>query len=131
MQIQPVILCGGAGSRLWPLSRREHPKQLLPLMDEYSLLQNTVQRLEGLQDVLQPIVVCNEHYRFLVKQQLVELGLDGLKLILEPSGKNTAPAIALAAHATLERREAFEANDECALLVLPSDHVIEHRDAFH
>jgi len=131
MQIQPVILCGGAGSRLWPLSRREHPKQLLPLMDEYSLLQNTVQRLEGLQDVLPPIVVCNEHYRFLVKQQLVELGLDGLKLILEPSGKNTAPAIALAAHATLEGREAFEANDECALLVLPSDHVIEHRDAFH
>ena len=131
MQIQPVILCGGAGSRLWPLSRREHPKQLLPLMDEYSLLQNTVQRLEGLQDVLPPIVVCNEHYRFLVKQQLVELGLDGLKLILEPLGKNTAPAIALAAHATLEGREAFEANDECALLVLPSDHVIEHRDAFH
>ena len=68
MQIQPVILCGGAGSRLWPLSRREHPKQLLPLMDEYSLLQNTVQRLEGLQDVLPPIVVCNEQYRFLVKQ---------------------------------------------------------------
>lgn len=115
MTIQPIILCGGAGSRLWPLSRRDYPKQLLALVDDDSLLQNTAQRLAGT-GAEQPLVVCNEEHRFLVAEQLRASGIDTKEIILEPVGRNTAPAIALAALRCTD--------PETVLLVLPSDHVI-------
>src|SRR5580693_9258794 len=121
----PVILSGGAGTRLWPLSRELHPKQLLPLVGTQTMLQETVSRLSGL-DVGPPIVVCNETHRFLVAEQLRSIGHAPRAIVLEPVGRNTAPAIALAAHAAL-------AADEGAslLLVLPADHVILDVAAFH
>ena len=95
-KIIPVILAGGSGTRLWPLSRKQYPKQFLKLgLDQYSLLQTTLQRLKNL-PIGQPIIVCNEEHRFLVAEQIREIGLDAT-IILEPSGKNTAPAITLAA----------------------------------
>ncbi|GAB3478924.1 mannose-1-phosphate guanylyltransferase/mannose-6-phosphate isomerase [Marinomonas epiphytica] len=125
MKIIPVILSGGVGSRLWPLSREHFPKQCLPLTDEeFSLLQNTVKRTNAL-DVAAPIVVCNEDHRFLIAQQLQSLGVEKSSIILEPAGRNTAPAIALAA---LEAQ--FRNEDEALLLVLPADHVIRDIVAF-
>jgi mannose-1-phosphate guanylyltransferase/mannose-6-phosphate isomerase len=113
----PVILCGGAGSRLWPLSRRALPKQLLPLTGAQSLLQQTAARLDGLPGpVAEPLVVCNEAHRFLVERQLA--GREPW-LILEPVGRNTAPAIALAALEALQRH-----GPGCLLLVLSADHAI-------
>ena len=115
--ITPVLLCGGVGSRLWPVSRKGRPKQYLNLMGDQSMLQQTLARLEGLQQT-QPIVVCNDEHRFLVAEQLRQLGVKRATIILEPEGKNTAPAIALAAHAaTLTEQESL-------LLVLPADHFI-------
>ena len=123
MNIQPVVLCGGAGSRLWPLSRQHYPKQLLALIDDRSLLQNTATRLEGA-NVASPIVVCNEEHRFLVAEQLREIGCKAGEIILEPVGRITAPAIALAALRCRERA------DDTVLLVLPSDHVIADTACF-
>ncbi|WP_417315884.1 mannose-1-phosphate guanylyltransferase/mannose-6-phosphate isomerase [Cycloclasticus pugetii] len=121
----PVILSGGVGSRLWPLSREHYPKQCLPLTDkEFSLLQNTVKRTNSL-DVADPIIVCNEDHRFLIAQQLQNLGVAKSSIILEPVGRNTAPAIALAA---LEAQ--YRNQDEALLLVLPADHVIRDVHAF-
>ncbi len=121
--ITPVILSGGAGTRLWPLSRELYPKQLLPLVGEHTLLQETVLRLKGL-PVTPPVVVCNEAHRFLVAEQLRQLQLAAQATLLEPVGRNTAPAIALAAHAAL--RSAADP----VLLVLPADHVIRDGEAF-
>ncbi|MGB3385338.1 MAG: mannose-1-phosphate guanylyltransferase/mannose-6-phosphate isomerase [Marinomonas sp.] len=125
MKIIPVILSGGVGSRLWPLSREHFPKQCLPLTDaQYSLLQQTANRTCAL-DVSAPIVVCNEDHRFLIAQQLQEIGVTDASIVLEPKGRNTAPAIALAA------LEAGHKNFEDALLlVLPADHVIRDVTAF-
>ncbi|MEL0622232.1 mannose-1-phosphate guanylyltransferase/mannose-6-phosphate isomerase [Marinomonas arenicola] len=125
MKIIPVILSGGVGSRLWPLSREHFPKQCLPLTDEqYSLLQQTANRTKAL-DVSAPIVVCNEDHRFLIAQQLQEIGVTGASIVLEPKGRNTAPAIALAA------LEAEHKNlKDALLLVLPADHVIRDVTAF-
>ncbi|MGO3346239.1 MAG: mannose-1-phosphate guanylyltransferase/mannose-6-phosphate isomerase [Marinomonas sp.] len=125
MTIIPVILSGGVGSRLWPLSREHFPKQCLPLTDaQFSLLQQTANRTCAL-DVSAPIVVCNEDHRFLIAQQLQEIGVTGASIVLEPKGRNTAPAIALAA------LEAEHKNFEDALLlVLPADHVIRDVAAF-
>ena len=100
----PVILSGGAGTRLWPLSRELYPKQLLPLISSQTMLQETVQRLEGL-DASAPMVVCNEAHRFLVAEQLREIGCTPQAIVLEPRGRNTAPAVALAAHAALAADE--------------------------
>ena len=95
--IQPVILSGGSGSRLWPASRSMYPKQLLPLVNEKTLLQNTVSRLDGLSGLNNsPIVICNETHRFLVAEQMQDIGV-GASILLEPEGRNTCPAIALAA----------------------------------
>ncbi|MFI4868891.1 MAG: mannose-1-phosphate guanylyltransferase/mannose-6-phosphate isomerase [Steroidobacterales bacterium] len=121
----PVILSGGAGTRLWPLSRELHPKQLLPLAGPQTMLQDTVRRLAGL-DVSAPMVVCNEAHRFLVAEQLRSIASTPRAIVLEPAGRNTAPAIALAAHATLAGEEA-----DPLLLVLPADHVITNIPAFH
>ena len=121
----PVILSGGAGTRLWPLSRELHPKQLLALVGERTMLQETVRRLEGL-EMAAPLVVCNEAHRFLVAEQLRAISCKPRAIVLEPAGRNTAPAIALAAHATLAGEEG-----DPLLLVLPADQVIPDVAAFH
>lgn len=111
----PVILSGGSGTRLWPLSRGQYPKQFLPLVSEKTMLQETVTRLAGLASLQPPIAVCNEDHRFMVAEQLWEIGSKPSAIILEPVGKNTAPAVAMAA---------LSANPDDILLILPADHVI-------
>jgi len=122
----PVILSGGAGTRLWPLSRELYPKQLLPLMGEHTMLQDTAKRLDGLA-ASAPIVVCNDSHRFLVAEQLRLIDRAPRAIVLEPCGRNTAPAIALAAHAALKTASKGE---DPVLLVLPADHVIRDVSAF-
>jgi mannose-1-phosphate guanylyltransferase len=119
--ITPVIMAGGSGSRLWPLSRSLYPKQFLALTSDLTMLQETVQRLSNL-DVNVPLVICNEEHRFIVAEQLRALGKTG-SIILEPVGRNTAPAIALAAEVTVD-------DNDPLLLVLAADHVIQNNDAF-
>ncbi len=114
----PVILSGGVGSRLWPLSREYYPKQLLTLVGQYTLLQNTVLRLDGLPNKTAPLIVCNEMHRFLVAEQLRVLGIRHSPILLEPIGRNTAPAVAVAALRAVLR------DPEAVLLILPADHVI-------
>ncbi len=123
--IHPVLLCGGAGTRLWPLSRRALPKQFLPLVSDKSLLQNTLLRLRGLTHLSAPIVVSSNDHRFLVADQLQEIGITPASLILEPVARNTAPAVAMAAFAALQR------DSKAQLLVLPADHTIGNVEAFH
>ena len=123
--IHPVLLCGGAGTRLWPLSRRALPKQFLPLVSDKSLLQSTLLRLRGLTQLSAPIVVCSNDHRFLVADQLQEIGITPASLILEPMARNTAPAVAMAAYAALQR------DSDAQLLVLPADHTIGNVAAFH
>ncbi|HEV2442272.1 MAG TPA: mannose-1-phosphate guanylyltransferase/mannose-6-phosphate isomerase [Steroidobacteraceae bacterium] len=127
--LTPVILSGGAGTRLWPLSRELYPKQLLALTGERTMIQQTALRLEGLAAGA-PVVVCNEAHRFLVAEQLRQLGIEPQAVVLEPMGRNTAPAIALAAHAALKAVGPNRAGDPL-LLVLPADHVIRDVPAFH
>ncbi|MBA3058035.1 MAG: mannose-1-phosphate guanylyltransferase/mannose-6-phosphate isomerase [Gammaproteobacteria bacterium] len=123
--IQPVILSGGSGTRLWPLSREKYPKQLLPLMGADSLLQATVRRVEGIADaqLAPPMVVCNEEYRFVIAEQLRLLGKPGT-ILLEPCGRNTAPALTLSALAAIKN------GADPVLLVMPADHVITDIAAF-
>ncbi len=118
----PVILSGGAGTRLWPLSRAEHPKQLIAVSGERSLLQETAARLSALGITAPPIVVCNDAHRFAVREQLRAIGVDAADVVLEPVGRNTAPAIAAAALVALSGRR--EGKDPI-LLILPADHVID------
>ncbi|MFT7288064.1 MAG: mannose-1-phosphate guanylyltransferase/mannose-6-phosphate isomerase [Halieaceae bacterium] len=113
----PVLLSGGVGSRLWPVSREAHPKQFLALASELSMLQDTLARTTGL-DAAAPIVICNDEHRFMVAEQLRQLSVRPQSIILEPEGRNTAPAVALAA------LHAVEKDPESLLLVLPADHVI-------
>jgi mannose-1-phosphate guanylyltransferase/mannose-6-phosphate isomerase len=122
-RITPVILSGGSGTRLWPLSREAHPKQFLPILGELSLLQATALRLNGL-DAGAPIVVANESHRFLVAEQLQQVGVKAGALLLEPVGRNTAPAIAVAA------MQALQADADAVLLVMPSDHAIRDVPGF-
>ena len=127
MIIQPVILSGGSGTRLWPLSRELYPKQLLPLVGDNSLLQETLLRLpetsvDGNIQCSDPIVICNNEHRFLVAEQLREININPGKIILEPFGRNTAPALTLAA---------LVAEGDALLLVLPADHAIADLDTFH
>ncbi|MEY3220383.1 MAG: hypothetical protein RIT27_1740 [Pseudomonadota bacterium] len=122
--LHPVILSGGIGSRLWPLSREHYPKQLLALVGEQTMLQNTVLRLENIPDLAPPIIVCNEDHRFLVAEQLRCINVKPSAILLEPIGRNTAPAIAIAALAALEK------DPNAVLLVLPADHLIQHVDEF-
>ncbi len=120
----PVLLSGGVGSRLWPVSRESYPKQFLPLTHELSMLQETVKRLQGLEDLSAPLVVCNEEHRFLVAEQFRALKQETSSILLEPEGRNTAPAVALAAI------EAMKTDEQALLLVLPADHVIRDDQAF-
>ena len=119
----PVLLSGGSGTRLWPLSREAYPKQFLPLLGELSLLQRTWQRLDGL-DCSPPLVVANEEHRFMVAEQMQRVGATPSTLILEPVGRNTAPAIAVAA------LQAMSDGSDPVLLVLPSDHLIADEAGF-
>ncbi|HET8713918.1 MAG TPA: mannose-1-phosphate guanylyltransferase/mannose-6-phosphate isomerase [Gemmatimonadales bacterium] len=125
MKLVPVILSGGSGTRLWPLSRELLPKQLLALTGERTMLQETAARFAGLGAATGPVVVCNEAHRFLVAEQLREMQLQPTAILLEPVGRNTAPAIALAAHAALS---AF--GEDVLLLVLPADHTLSDLAAF-
>ena len=120
----PVLLSGGVGSRLWPLSRELHPKQFLPLAGGDSLLAQTWQRIAGLAQIAAPIVVCNEEHRFLVAEQMRACGAQPASIVLEPQGRNTAPAAAVAA------LKALDIDAEAVLLLLPADHVIQQPELF-
>ena len=124
--IVPIILCGGSGLRLWPLSRESYPKQFLCLNKEnkFSLLQNTIKRISSLKNLKKPILVCNEEHRFIVAEQMREINIDDFIILLEPFGRNTAPAITLAALKSLELDE------DPTLLVLSSDHEIKNTKKF-
>ena len=122
----PVILAGGVGSRLWPLSREFYPKQFIALVDEkLSMLQSTLTRLQGIDELAAPIVVCNEAHRFLVAEQLRQIDIDDARIILEPEARNTAPAVTLAAY------EALATDESAVLLVLAADHLIKSASQFH
>ncbi|MCJ8320362.1 MAG: mannose-1-phosphate guanylyltransferase/mannose-6-phosphate isomerase [Colwellia sp.] len=118
----PVILCGGSGTRLWPLSRKQHPKQFIRLFNEDSMLQNTILRLP--KNAQAPIFICNEDHRFIVAEQTRELDVSAKAILLEPVGRNTAPAIALSAFI------AYKENPDAVLLVLASDHNIKDTGTF-
>ncbi len=123
--IVPIILAGGSGTRLWPLSRALHPKQLISLVDQQTMLQNTILRIDNLADVVNPVVICNDEYRFMVAEQLRKIEVQADAIILEPVGRNTAPALAVAAIRAMAK------GDDPVLLVLPADHHIEMADPFH
>ena len=123
--IIPVILAGGSGTRLWPLSRDSYPKQLLRLTDKNTMLQQTVLRLDGFEDVDAPIIICNHRYRLMVAEQLREIGTAPGEIILEPVGRNTAPAVAVAALNALSR------DPDASILILPADHYIRDIPRFH
>ena len=122
----PVILCGGSGSRLWPLSRQSYPKQFLALniYSNKSLLQLTQERVSNLDNIQPPIVICNEEHRFIVAEQMREIGINPSAIILEKEGKNTAPAISIAA------LKALEIDKNPILLILSSDHIIQNKNNF-
>ena len=124
--IIPVILCGGSGSRLWPLSRESFPKQYLSLIknSKFSLLQNTIRRIKGINNILPPILICNEEHRFIALDQLNQINIEPTAIILEPVGRNTAPAIAVAA------LKAIKDYQNAKLLVLAADHEIKNKEAF-
>ena len=125
MLIQPIVLSGGSGTRLWPLSREKYPKQLLPLIGDDSLLQATVRRVEGIADaeLAAPMVVSNEEYRFVIAEQLRLMGKPGT-IVLEPTGRNTAPALTIASLCAIKNEA------DPILLVMPADHVMADRQAF-
>jgi len=119
----PVILAGGSGTRLWPLSRKHYAKQYLALNGERTMLQETVARLSGL-EYLPPLLICNEDTRFLAAEQMRQIGGDNASILLEPAGRNTAPAIALGA------LQAVASGSDPVLLVMPADHKIDNTNAF-
>ena len=125
MMIIPVILSGGSGTRLWPLSRKQYPKQYLSLAGDNTMLQETILRLSGLDNLADPIIVCNADHRFLVAEQCQQIDIASPTILLEPVGRNTAPAIAAAA------LQSINGSDDAVLLVLSADHVIQDVDAFH
>lgn len=121
--IYPAIMCGGSGTRLWPLSRALFPKQFLPLVNDTSMLQDTLLRLP--ENSREAVFICNEEHRFLVAEQVRKLSVSQGTILLEPEGRNTAPAVALAAIHALEK------DKDALLLVLAADHVIQDSKAFH
>jgi len=124
IKITPIILSGGSGTRLWPLSRKDRPKQYLNLSGSLSMLQETILRFSGIENIDRPIIVCNEKHRFLVAQQCHDIGIEPT-IILEPNGRNTAPAITVAAIQSIRESQGR------VLLVLSADHKIEDIDGFH
>ena len=125
MQIVPIILSGGSGTRLWPLSRKQYPKQYLPLAGDNTMLQETILRLNGLENLRDPIIVCNADHRFLVAEQCQQIDIKNPTILLEPIGRNTAPAIAAAA------LQSIKDSNDAVLLVLSADHVIQDVEVFH
>lgn len=123
MAVHPVVLSGGAGSRLWPLSRSLFPKQLLALAGEHSLIQDTVLRVRG-KEFLSPLIVCNVEHRFLIAEQMREAGITPQAIVLEPIGRNTAPAAAIAALMVAEK------DPDGVLLLMPADHIVRNGTAF-
>ncbi len=130
VMITPLVLSGGSGTRLWPLSRELYPKQLLPLVGERTMLQETLLRLDGLAELAAPLVVCNNAHRFLVAEQLRQIDRTAETILLEPVGRNTAPAVAAAAQHWLGAHPE-PADADTLLLVLPADHLIRDVAAFH
>ncbi len=124
MHYYPVILSGGAGSRLWPASREFYPKPMLPMFGEHTLLQDTATRLDSIDSLQSPLFVCNEGHRFLVAEQIRELGKDAEAILLEPEGRNTAPALTLAA------LYLYQKDPEAMMVVMPADHVIPDQASF-
>lgn len=120
----PIVMAGGSGTRLWPLSRSNYPKQFLKLFGKQTMLQETVNRLKGL-DHAPVMFICNEEHRFIAAEQVRQLGIKGSSILLEPVARNTAPAIAIAAF------KAIQQNNDPLLLVLPADHLIKDIHAFH
>jgi len=129
--IIPVILSGGTGSRLWPMSRELNPKQFLSLCSEQTMLQETMTRLEGITEIAAPVVVCNEEHRFLVAQQMRDIGVAVDKIILEPIGRNTAPAICAAAEYIQGKDSDDKTAGDDVMLILAADHVIQNKEVFH
>ena len=128
MKLCPVILAGGGGTRLWPLSREYYPKQFLKLFGDNTLLQNTLLRLDGVgssNDVLDPMIICNEAHRFLVAEQSVQISKNVSSIVLEPKGRNTAPALTVAALHQIER------SGDSIVIMMPADHIISDLDSFH
>lgn len=122
--VVPVILAGGSGTRLWPLSRALFPKQFLPLAHERTMLQQTLDRLDGIPGLAEPVVICNDDHRFIVAEQLRQRDTRGATIILEPAGRNTAPAIAVSA------MKAMDSGEDPLLLVLAADHIFQDAAAF-
>ena len=127
MKIIPVILSGGSGTRLWPLSRKQYPKQFLPFLGDKTMFQETILRLKGIENIVDPIIICNANHRFIVAEQLQQIGIINSTILLEPAGRNTAPAIAAAALQAVSDID----NIDATLLVLSVDHVIRNIKAFH
>ncbi len=128
MKLYPIILAGGVGTRLWPLSREHYPKQFLQLFGNQSLLQDTLLRLQELnleQGVLEPLIICNEAHRFLVATQCAQVQQNVTNIILEPKGRNTAPALTIAAF------NALQLDDDPILMMMPADHLIQKTALFH
>ena len=121
--IAPIILSGGCGTRLWPISRALHPKQFISLINDTTLFQDTILRLPN--NMIDPLIICNEEHRFLAAEQLRQINKKSIGIILEPFGKNTAPAVAFAALNLLKNKK------DCTLLVLSADHHINDIKAFH
>ena len=125
LMIVPVILCGGSGTRLWPLSRQQHPKQFLPLVNEHTLLHNTIRRLDDFESMADPVVLCKREPPLHRCRQLQQVGCRPAAIILEPVGRNTAPAVTVAALYALKQGK------NPMLLVLPADHHINDIKRFH
>ena len=121
--IVPIILSGGSGTRLWPLSRKLYPKQFISLINKTTLFQDTILRLPN--ETSNPLIICNEEHRFIVAEQLRQIKSGNNGIILEPIGKNTAPAIAIAAMSLINKKE------DPVLLVLSADHLIDNNKKFH
>ncbi|ARU32521.1 mannose-1-phosphate guanylyltransferase/mannose-6-phosphate isomerase [Sulfuriferula sp. AH1] len=124
-KLYPVILSGGSGTRLWPLSRAALPKQLLPLLTEQTLFQETVKRIVDLPNTAAPLIICNQEHRFMIAEQLRAMDVRPNAIVLEPTGRNTAPAIAIAALSIQQQ------DPDALMLVLPADHLIGDVAAFH
>jgi mannose-1-phosphate guanylyltransferase/mannose-1-phosphate guanylyltransferase/mannose-6-phosphate isomerase len=120
----PVILAGGSGTRLWPLSRKLYPKQLISFVSEKTMFQETLLRLKNVEEINNPIIICNEEHRFMVAEQLKSLEINDYTIILEPVGRNTAPAAAVAA------QKAKEIDENARILILPADHYIGDEESF-
>ena len=127
MNIIPVILSGGSGNRLWPLSRAQFPKQYLSLVGKNSMLQETILRLDGIKNLSQPFIVCNEDHRFIVAEQLKQIGISDATIILEPISRNTAPAVI----ASAVRSSQMKNSEDDILLILSADHFIQDKKAFY